>query len=313
MNIKSKFNTTNIKDLLNVTYTIQKGYDQLIQAKIKNDQESYQEILQTLNVCFELENSIYQKLNIDITTCDPLSDQIAIVNEQQNRNAEDKREALERIDQYLISHHYINPFLSENEDTEIFQSENMITIINQYNWDYIQLIIYLLDQKIQDKQYHSIKKNLIREKYKLIFENKIFESIFLTENYSKPILDGRTRALAFHQREEFIEELFLEKTETIINHSINSLINIPYIIYKTPANKETMEQLHQINLICALELLQDQELGQIYHQIYKEIFQNPNFTNDPKLKETLDTIIRILNERIEYPNKYTRKRSKLPQ
>ena len=149
-----------MNSLLDITYTISKVYDGLIKYTIENNFRKYQEYLDNLLLCQELENQIYQSMNISLENYDRVSDKIERLNCRREADLERKNRVISRISNYLLKMHYLNPFLSMQEDDNLCYEENRIAIMNQYDRDYILMLLYLLNQRMEEEQDQALKKNL---------------------------------------------------------------------------------------------------------------------------------------------------------
>lgn len=254
-----------MNSLLDITYTISKVYDDLIKYTIENNCKKYQEYLECLLLCQELEDQTYQNMGVSLENYDRVSTKIERMNHQRNEELERKNRVITRINNYLLKKHYLNPFLSMQKDTNLCREENMIAITNQYDRDYIFVLLYLLSQRIEEEKDQLLKKEFIEFKYEVLMMNKSFENDYLFhQNQDRPAIDGRKIALLFGQDEWEILDLYSEKTMIMLNFNIYQIMNLSEEQLLTLKSKQAFYQEQLISLESILALLEKEEQEVVY-------------------------------------------------
>lgn len=277
-----------IKELLDISYTIQSIYDDL--ADNYYNEEEYKKSLSTLNMCLELENKIYDKIINNKKNLDNNLKRVKYFNQERMESEELKILVYKRIINYIFDYEYLNPFLSMNQNPNIQLEENIIAITNQYYLDYNYLVTCLLEQAINIEDNHIIKELLLQKKYDNIVMNKQSEKSLIKISPSTiPVLENRERLILFNQKQELIKKVYLKESINIIKANINELININNK-NRLSLEKKTIKIIALIYLKSALYILEPKEREAVINYL----LQLPVLSNDNT--ETLNDILNIYNE-----------------
>ena len=161
--------------------------------------------------------------------------------------------------------HYLNPFLSMQEDDNLCYEENRIAIMNQYDRDYILMLLYLLNQRMEEEQDQALKKEFIKFKYEVLIMHKSYENDYLFhQNQDKLLVDGRERALLFGQDEWEVLDLYSEKTMIMLNFNIYQIMTLSEVELLTLKEKQAFYQEQLISLESVLALLSIKEQEVVY-------------------------------------------------
>ena len=222
MDIKKIKQTEIIPSLLDITYTIVKVYEKLQEYYLENNKKQYQQYLENLALCQQIENRLYHQL---ITNKDYYHDLISQISWQNQVRVEEnsiKKLVLSRIVNYLTTFDQVNPFRSNSSTEIVAYIENFNIIQVQFIRDYIPLLVYLLEQKINKVSDLELKKLLISERFDIILSSKLLENTLLVQT-EKPLLEGRKRAILFNHDPKLVTEVFLDESKYNISCAFDTL------------------------------------------------------------------------------------------
>lgn len=292
-----------IERLLALSYSIARIYDKLAEFEIKEDTLSTEVYLEYLLIALEEEDKIYQKL-LEIATpknINQIQNRIEFLNQRYDETSIPKDFILDRIEDYVAKMLYLNPFLSMQKNFEVMRYENETAIINQYNADYIYLVIYLAIKKIEETKDRDLKSDLIIAKYQTIYCNKeIEQKSLLSKKLEVPTITGRARCILFGQDKDLIHETYLTRTTGILDYILNIILNISNLELTNSKEAIYLEQTQLCNLKASLYLLEKDELFTIGKKIYS-LLKNPQLDY---CSLVLQDITNIFKEIVECPEPF---------
>lgn len=290
-----------LEDLLNVTYTIQFIYDELAAAILTKDEEKYQQALENLTLCMEVENKIYKNIPTDIEKVNRIINRINYLNRNKEKSKEIKELVMGRISTYLVMRAKLNPFLSMEPSSSFAYQENELAIYNQYSIDYSYLFNHLLNKAIEEASADITKAYLISEKYSDIIISKLLEQELLaSSSKEEPILLGRERCLLFHQDPDTVSNLYYEESLSFIENSIGEFF-LDEMDSCCLSEQEFMNYLFSIKVESSLYLLEKDEMEKLWNDLWnKEILS--------KSTEKINNLLfNIFLKVMENPQKYKSK------
>ena len=108
--------------------TIHEIYADLIEAKIENDNQKYEQSLYHLRLASDVENKIYASLELKIEDYETVEEEIITIVENTNLPTNKKEKIENRMLDYLFAEEHLNPFPSTSEDWMTSYNEDAITI-----------------------------------------------------------------------------------------------------------------------------------------------------------------------------------------
>lgn len=272
-----------IKELLDITYSLNKIYLKLAQYELEENKQKYQEWFENLKMCIEVEEAIYQNpyfselLDFEL---DRILRKIEYLNNKRQEEEEEKDLIINRITSYLEAKDYLNPFLSLQEDLVLRAEENGIAIANQYNLDYVYNLVSLLNQKRNNTDINKMKKIIIDSKYEVIFVNKLIEFSLLKNPIILPDFSGKERAILFNQDKETVNSVYLSSCLYQFNDSLSELLSLEEIPGES-IEKESFKQIELTNIECVTLFFNEKNLQEILKQLsdlskqekYKKVIQ----------------------------------------
>jgi len=263
-----------IPNLLDITYTIAKVYEKLSEYEKENNIEQYQQYLENLALCQQLENNIYRKLISIKETFHDLLSQINWQNQVRKADETTKKLVSSRIISFLTNYDIQNPFLSRNITNDIKQEKitiqkNIEVITYQFERDYIKLLTYLIDQKINSTQEEQ-RALLIDYKFEIILSNKLLENELLTQK-EFPALDGRERTLLFNHDPNLVTSLYKEECEGRISMSFDKISFFEDWLEESFDLEDKVEYtVELIDIESALTMLKYEEVKEIYRTFIQQ-------------------------------------------
>lgn len=284
-----------LNSLLDITYAISKVYDGLVKSTLENNGRKYQEQINSLLLCQELENKIYQELNVSLENYDSITDRIEKMNHGRTEELERKNRVISRVNTNLLKRHYLNPFLSMQEDLNLRNQENMIAILNQYDRDYFFVLLYLFNQRIEEEKDLELKKEFVRFKYEVLMMFKPYENDYFFHQgcNNKPMIDGRNRSLLFGQDEWELLDLYSKKTMTMLEFSIYQIMNLSEEDICSSKSTQAFYQKQLISLESILALLGKEEQEVVYQEFVDTYL--PTF-QELRVERKIQDIYRVFNK-----------------
>lgn len=293
MKMKKLKQTEIIPKLLDITYTIAKVYEKLSKYNKENNMEQYQQYLENLALCQQIENNIYHQLLSNKETFHDLLSQINWQNQVRIADETTKKLVSSRIIGYLTTYDVQNPFLSRNLTMDIKLEQvalikNMEVITVQFERDYIKLLIYLIDQKIKSIQDSSQRDLLIDYKFDITLSNKLLENDLLTQT-EIPSLDGRTRTLLFNHDPNLVTKLFIEESNDRISSIFDKLSFLDDDFEESFDSEDKVEYMIElIDLESALTMLKYPEVKDLYRTFIQQKLWRSMFEKKAPSKTLMD-------------------------
>ena len=284
-------NDKQIEEWISVAATIWKIYQELIEDRYQNQKEKYQNDLEMLKMCIDLENQIYQYLCVTIDNFNQYCQTIELLISRKKYNVKTKKAISGRMVKYLINLEYLNPFLSMQMDSYTNQLENQIAIEIQYDVEYLKHFFSRIDYYFQKATTKSEKKNLIRCYYGILFEFKLSEHLLDNPKLLKDFtMSEREKCLLFHHNPLDVEYYYEMQSSNWINESLSKIFDENFSTKNLTALRE------KINLEAILSILTKKERSRFMYQTYTNILNNPYYKDNDALKENLDFFIKIIGE-----------------
>ena len=278
-----------LEEWINLASTIWKIYQQLIEDRCQNQKEKYQDDLEMLKMCIDLENKIYQSLEVSIDNFRQYYLKFEILINRKNYPQKEKELIFNRINGYLLTPEYLNPFLSMQSNVQKNQLENEIAIEIQYDIEYLKHFFSRIDKYLQTAKTKAEQKKLLRCYYETLFEFKLSEHLLANLKLTKDFtLSEREKCILFHQNPKEVEYFYRAQSNDWINKIISEILNENFSSKTIQALKE------KINLEAILSILTKEESSSFLHKIYEEFLKNPSITNNTKLKENLDFLTKTI-------------------
>lgn len=259
-----------LKDLLDVTYTIKLVYDKLMEAEVINSKFQYQQALEELNMCLELENKIYNQIPNQVEFKDTILNRLNCLNDRRETSFYLKDIVMSRIYNFISMRDNLNPFLSMEESSIVKIAENKLSIYVQFYLDYIHSYIYSLNKYIMEMSTSFVKAILTVTKYEGIFSFKLNEQLLLKQQFdNKLIIDGRERCLIFNQIPSLVKNFYHDEVLDLINLSIQDFFK-ERVISKSLSEQEDILYLLKIKVESVLNLLDNEEREAMFSELFKE-------------------------------------------
>lgn len=278
-----------IEEWINLASTVWKIYQQLIEDRCQNQEEKYQDDLEMLKMCIDLENKIYQSLEVSIDNFRQYYSKFEILINRKNYPQKEKELIFNRINGYLLTPEYLNPFLSMQSNVQKNQLENEIAIEIQYDIEYLKHFFSRIDKYLQTAKTKAEQKKLLRCYYETLFEFKLSEHLLANLKLTKDFTSSeREKCILFHQNPKAVEYFYRVQSNDWINKIISEILNENFSSKTIQALKE------KINLEAILSILTKEESSSFLHKIYEEFLKNPSIINNTKLKENLDFLTKTI-------------------
>ncbi len=285
MEIFSKKYDSFIERLSGILNSIKSIYDQL--NSNYNNLEETRKIQEYLDLAIEVEDNILNEIGEDTLFDEKFINRFTYL--VQRSDLKYRNEVIERFQNYIYQKGYLNPFLSREKDPNEARMENYVTIKNQASIDYFKDILINIDNALIHANENE-KKKLITTKNNVLYNYKIIAN--LIKNNKNHKIDGRNRCIVFNQDEKLVADTYKEYAYSIIN----------YCFYSILIKDDNL--LENIELRCALDLLDKSEIFEVARSYHKAISSDPTFqtlsANNPN-HEKITSIIK------EYLEKYSKK------
>ena len=257
-------------------------YMNLAKIEMDDNKKEYQKNLEYLTLAREMENKIYHSLKINLNNYTRIVEEITVLVKNTDLSSEEKFYVSERIIQYLLSPEFINPLLSSNKTSYLRENENVFAIDVQYTISYIKQMLSITNKYIQFSLSKDEKNILIKFKYQELFRNKIFDEYFRNNNLLEEKKDERYVCKLFKQDEQLVHQRFVYHTAGELNECLSEILK--------PSFSENLEStlLSKVKLEILFSLLTDQEFFNIYLNIYQTILDNPDYTTNVNLTDSLN-------------------------
>lgn len=301
-----------LEEWINLASTILKIYQHLIKDRYQNQTEKYQDDLEMLKMCIDLENKLYHSLEVTIDNFNQYYLQCKALINRTKLSKKEKEIILNRINRYLLTPEYLNPFLSMEADDSKKQLENEFAIEVQYDAEYLKHFLSRIEYYLQIVTSKIQREKLIRCYYETLFEFKISEHLFTTPRLLKDFtLSERIKCAKFNQNPLYINYYYQTRNKELLNDNINKILQQDF----NPKNLEAWKLKLSIESIFSFSL--KSELSNYLFQIYKNILNDPYYKENDTFKENLDfltdTIREINQESINSPQNQTAKKKTLGQ
>lgn len=275
-----------ITDLIQITSTIEKVYSDLAKYEYQENNEKYQESLENLKVCLELEENIYQKIKPSSKNFDKDLQQLKRLFYLQSLEVNSRSE--ERIFRYLTILPYLNPFLSMKETLAREYQENTNIITSQYSIDFCYQLIHLLEEQIQNTQNKILKRRLLQTKYDNIFVNKIIEpNLFQPKDLSS----RRKTCILFSQDQDLVNGIYESECREVFELSLNTILNIDTMKFTSIIDKVEEELLNYIDIEVALSIISEESFNNFYEDYDFLYLMEPTLKNKKEIKN-IDNIFK---------------------
>ncbi len=285
-----------IDRILDITNSILIIYNELINAKKENTSEKYFEYLEYLKLGVEVENKIYEKLNLKKEEEIEVFLNIFYFRIQhKNYNENVIRKLTKRIENYFIYQTYINPTPSEKKVTQEKIDDNVNKILNQANKDYTISLLNQLEKRIQTEKNKSIYNKLIYSKYDIIFSNKYIEEKLINKKDLKE-KTGKEILIKHHQDINLINQIYDSFIFDTLNANLNILLNITNSSLTETKNKYN-QILHLLIQKSCLKMASTSSIEAFSKRLYNE-FLNTVIGQKYQIisSNSIDKIKEIFNE-----------------
>ena len=279
--------------------TIHEIYTDLIEAKIENNNQKYEQSLYHLRLASDVENKIYASLELKIEDYETVEEEIITIVENTNLPTNKKEKIEKRMLDYLFAEEHLNPFPSTSEDWMTSYNEDAITIRIQCQISYYRKYLLQIEKYLN----HPSKQDaiLIEKKYKILFQSKILERLLLAGKTLNNQKDEREKCYLFGYDQGSVDGAFVYFVDDLLNKSLLDFI--------TPNAINSIEDglISKINIEVLFSLLNEREFSKFFYQISKEILQNPFYTSNKELEDSLLALSTIIsnyfNQNISSPSK----------
>lgn len=275
----------NLQSLIEVSKSIENIYNTLALAEINNNKELYKEYKEYLKVATEVEDELYNKLNVNNYNIEKYALH-ALEESSQESNA------ATRIEIHLKQMLYKNPFVSTYPDYETAQEENLCIIENQFYNDYIINILKNTEEAISKTNKIYIKDELIKNKNKILYNNKMIDYRLSNNNIKS---NGREKCIIFNHNKLQIKNAYLNLLNEELNKSLINIINLTDEVLNNSKTEKAIQILELIYFKSALEILTDEEKKE-----YDVLFSKFEDKNKKILTETSNNgykkILTLLNK-----------------
>lgn len=286
-----KNNTKQLEDWISIAATIQKIYQDLAKDKINHQEEKYQSDLEMLKMCIDLENKIYQSLGVTVANLEDYYQQIEQLVQQKKYSFQKKEAIWNRLDRYLLTLEFLNPFLSMQEDINMNELENEIAIEIQFDTEYLKHFFFRIKEELNQAKTKREKERIIHCYYDTLFEFKLSEHLLANPRVLKDFtLSEREKCLLFYQNPYEVNEYYRSQS----NHWIDEIIQ--QIFDKNFSIKSIKGIKAKINLEVILSILTKEEASNFLHQIYRNFLNNPNYNGNSVIKEKLNFLSTTIGE-----------------
>lgn len=278
-----------IYDLLTIEKSIYNIYNNLVKYEIKNNDKKYQENIEFLKIAIEIEEKIYNSLNINRDDSNKILNRIYYLNTQQDNDISNY--IVGRIESIFCENFYSDPFLSNDPIYENQLKENSECIICEFGNDFTSHLLNNIEERIKVEQKKEIREELIILKYDTLYLNKSLENILL--GYRKKGIYSRERCLLFNQNEKLVNMIYRSYLQDNLNTSINIALNITDKQLED-SNENNFNQMYQILIIkSSMELLTEEEKGNVYYSFYKSAL-NKQKALEPHASKSLNEIMDVI-------------------
>lgn len=248
--------TTTLKDIISVSISMNKIYQNITAAKIANNEDEIKKQLDYIKLVSEYETKLYQQLDLETELSEELYTRVELLIKCSKANKDIHELINTRFQSRINELCLLNPFLSTNDNLEERELENTAAIKFQLERDFLISNLYFLNKDIEKEKNPTIREELIKRYYHLIFTNRLLEP-YLLEGPHNIEIDGRNRCLIFNQNEILVNEIFRETIIEFLNISINEIMKYTdEFIEKHPdklANKKIQLTLMKASLVLATE------------------------------------------------------------
>lgn len=240
----------NLQSLIDISNSIENIYNTLTLAEINTNKELYNEYMEYLKIATEVEDELYDKLNVNKYNIEKYA-LYALEESSQQSNA------ATRIEIHLKQMLYKNPFVSTEEDYQIAEEENSYIIENQFCNDYTINVLKNIESTILKTSNSYKKSELIKIKNNILYNNKMLDYILSKNKDIKT--NGREKCIIFNHNKIQTKNVYLNLLNEEINSSLINIVNLTNEILKNSKSQRLMQLLELIYLKSALEILTDEE------------------------------------------------------
>lgn len=287
---------TNANRIIEVSNSILTIYNELFNAKIKNNIEKYNEYLAYLRISIEVEKNIYDDIKEDNDNYEYFLNTVYLEIQNKNYQEQDIESIITRIENHLIYKTYSNPIYIDSEDIDENLEHNTAKIYYRVNNQYKLTLFNELNQEIINEKDQFIKDELTYSKFNIIYTNKDIE-IKLLNNFEIKPDNGKLKLLRCNHDEEMIEVIYDNYILDTFNASLNLLLNIK----DNNLSKQNIvkQKLNLLTLKSCLKQLDKESLINLYNSFY-DGFLSDTIKNDKKeiASDSIEKIKKTLNELI---------------
>lgn len=129
----------------------------------------------------------------------------------------------------------------------------------------------------------------MKKKYKILFQSKILERLLLAGKTLNNQKDEREKCYLFGYDQGSVDGAFVYFVDDLLNKSLLDFI--------TPNAINSIEDglISKINIEVLFSLLNEREFSKFFYQISKEILQNPFYTSNKELEDSLLALSTIIS------------------
>lgn len=212
-----------LKSIINLSTNISVLYQNLTNAKIKNQPKDILKELEYIKLASEVEEKEYKKINLEENLDPKLYNRFSYLLRHSDVKEELHWLIIKRFQNHINEQLILNPFLSTSPYISEQQEENEAAITYQAIRDYSISSLYFLNQAIEKEENETVKQELIDYYHEFIFEQKSL-SKYLLEAPEKVEITGRNRCLIFNQDPKMVDDCYKRVIKDALNNTVQTVI-----------------------------------------------------------------------------------------
>lgn len=212
-----------LKSIINLSTNISVLYQNLTNAKIKNQPKDILKELEYIKLASEVEEKEYKKINLEENLDPKLYNRFSYLLRHSDVKEELHWLIIKRFQNHINEQLILNPFLSTSPYISEQQEENEAAITYQAIRDYSISSLYFLNQAIEKEENETVKQELIDYYHEFIFEQKSL-SKYLLEAPEKVEITGRNRCLIFNQDPKMVDDCYKRVIKDELNNTVQTVI-----------------------------------------------------------------------------------------
>lgn len=249
--------------------------------------ENEQEIEEKIKFISQMENEIYEKLDIsNQKNGDKILEYFYNLLNRTTYSQEIKDSIEDRVYNYfyyLVNH---LPFASTKKTFEQQNIENISKINMQENIDYYRNLMFYLTEYLEKSKNKQEGKIIYETMNAILFQQKFLEKI----DWSKTEISGRQRCIIFNFNRDLVDIDYENFCANTINHCINSCLEYSNENLKNIRNK-TRFNIILLSMRVGLLLLEKEELINIINYYKNEVILQKSPGEHRKCIEAMTNVI----------------------